>query len=247
MIQDSSEQQKTTPATSRYATGRIYKLVSARTDKVYIGSTIKTKLSSRMAGHRSQYHRWQKGIAGYLASFELLQYDDVRIVLIEEWPCETKDQLLAREQYWIDHYAEVRLNKHAAYSGCNTLKEYNRKRYLANAEQIRDRTRQYYALNRDQISERAKVYRENNRDKILAQKKEYYYANRDKIVENQQHYYAANCEYIRTYRTEKFNCDCGGRYSYSNKQVHLRSHKHQKWLASQLAIEPTTETVTSTD
>ena len=31
-------------------------------------------------------------------------------------------------------------------------------------------------------------------------------------------------------KKEKFNCECGGRYTHSNKSQHLKSKKHQKFI-----------------
>ena len=56
-----------------YSQGKIYKMVSAETDKIYIGSTALPRLCTRMAQHRSDFHRYQLGKRGYVASFELLQ------------------------------------------------------------------------------------------------------------------------------------------------------------------------------
>jgi len=32
---------------------------------------------------------------------QIIAYDDVQIILIEDYPCDRKDQLLQRESYWI--------------------------------------------------------------------------------------------------------------------------------------------------
>jgi len=86
-----------------YGNGKIYKIVSEETDKIYVGSTTKRYLCQRMVQHRSNFKKWQTKQEGvHCSSFELLQFDDARIILIEDWPCVSKDQLHQREQYWID-------------------------------------------------------------------------------------------------------------------------------------------------
>ena len=38
-----------------------------------------------------------------MTSFEIVKFEDVKIILIENFPCKTKYELLAREQYYIDN------------------------------------------------------------------------------------------------------------------------------------------------
>ena len=86
-----------------YQNSKIYKIVSSQTDKVYIGSTTKTYLSQRMAEHRANYKKYSNEKFYYLTSFEIVKYDDAEIILIEAFSCETKDELHARERYWIEY------------------------------------------------------------------------------------------------------------------------------------------------
>ena len=44
-----------------YQQSKIYKIVSPNTDKIYIGSTTKQYLSSRMAHHICLYKKWLNG------------------------------------------------------------------------------------------------------------------------------------------------------------------------------------------
>lgn len=86
-----------------YRKGKIYRLISQHTNKIYIGSTIQ-KLSSRMSALKRQYG-WKEGNKDF---FEILCYDDCGIVLVEEYPCDSIDQLHMREQYWKDHFKGLR-------------------------------------------------------------------------------------------------------------------------------------------
>jgi hypothetical protein len=67
---------------NRYHNGKIYKLVNADT-RIYVGSTC-LPLSKRLSCHKK---------AGW---------ENVRIVQIEAFRCETKQELVAREQFYID-------------------------------------------------------------------------------------------------------------------------------------------------
>ena len=94
-----------------YNNSKIYKIVSSQTDKVYIGSTAKDKLCQRMAQHRANYKSYLNKKYHYVTSFEIIKYDDAEIILIEVFPCNTKDELHKRERYWIENTQNY-INKH---------------------------------------------------------------------------------------------------------------------------------------
>ena len=89
--------------TGDYSLGKIYKIVSDQTDDIYIGSTCQKLLSMRLAGHKLSYARWLGGKHNYISSFEILKYDDCKIILIESYPCNDKNELLSRERYWVEN------------------------------------------------------------------------------------------------------------------------------------------------
>jgi hypothetical protein len=60
-----------------------------------------------------------------------------------------------------------------------------------------------------------KEYREDNKDSI----REYQQNNKDTIRERRKHYF-----------TEKFTCECGGKYQYNNRARHFKSLKHQNFI-----------------
>ena len=72
-----------------------------------------------------------KGTYHYVASFDILRFDDAEIHLIESYPCESKQALLARETHWMNQYRAVIVNKHVASTGLTKLeykKQYNKQR-----------------------------------------------------------------------------------------------------------------------
>ena len=77
-----------------YEHGKIYKIVVDGIDLEYVGSTC-DRLSARLSKHKSH---------ALLKTFncKLYEHDPTlwRIILVEEFPCATKDQLRAREEYW---------------------------------------------------------------------------------------------------------------------------------------------------
>lgn len=87
----------------KYQRGKIYKIVCNKTNKCYIGSTCETRLCNRINKHRDSFKRYLKGTYSYVSSFEIFENDDYDIVLIEEYPCNSKDQLHSRERFWIEN------------------------------------------------------------------------------------------------------------------------------------------------
>src|SRR4051812_37595120 len=87
-----------------YKNGKIYKLISSQTNKIYVGSTAQKYLSRRFAGYKVNFENWINNNVkqSYCTFYELLIYNDVRIILIENYPCESKEQLRQREQFWLD-------------------------------------------------------------------------------------------------------------------------------------------------
>jgi len=124
--------------TNRYNNGKIYKLVSNHTDKIYIGSTCKDRLCQRFSSHKSSYGKWLKNEHKYMLSFELFKLGDVEIILLESVNCETKEQLLKKEREYIDRYKDIIINKINPFISKEEKREYEKK-YL----------KKYYEENKD--------------------------------------------------------------------------------------------------
>ncbi len=142
-----------------YQNGKVYRIFSFETDDEYYGSTIET-LSVRMAKHRYNYKKYKNGQGGFCTAFKILEYESARIELVEYFPCNTKEELLQREGFYIRNNNCV--NKCIA---GRTLKEYRE-------------------TNKDKIKE----YRETNKDKTKEYNKEYYETNKEKLNEYQKEY-----------------------------------------------------------
>jgi len=63
---------------------------------------------------------------------------------------------------------------------------------------------------------------------------EYKEANKEKIKEQRAEHYQANIENLKEKKNEKFNCPCGGKYTYINKSKHSKTKRHQNWLKVQV-------------
>ena len=71
--------------------------------KQYVGSTTQT-LSKRKSVHKKDYKRWLDGRKRCGSIYKLFEGGgEVDIYLLEDYPCERKEQLHARERYWIEN------------------------------------------------------------------------------------------------------------------------------------------------
>ena len=172
-----------------YNQSKIYKLVSNKSPDIYIGSCL-MRLSSRLSSHRSKSNK---------TSSRKLFIDDaiITIVLIEDYPCNNKNELKARELLHITNTPCININKpfpcEIVYGdGKAWRKEYN----IINAVAIKKTVDEYGKKHRLLTVDKIKEYRKINAVAIKEQK-------REKII-----------------------CDCGCEIRKSEKSRHKRSKKH---------------------
>lgn len=104
-----------------YQNGKIYKLVNSVDDKLYVGSTT-AQLSKRKAWHKDKAKRMpQTRVYDHLNT---VGWSNVRIILVERYACDNHEELLAREQSWMDEL-KPELNMINAVGQC----EHGRDRY----------------------------------------------------------------------------------------------------------------------
>jgi hypothetical protein len=107
---------------NRYHNGKIYKLVNTVDDRIYIGSTA-TELSKRLYKHKIDSRKTPE--RKVYKELNTIGWEHVRIIQIEVFRCETKQELLTREQHFID-LLKPDLNKNSA-TGIHCI--HNRQRY----------------------------------------------------------------------------------------------------------------------
>jgi hypothetical protein len=135
-----------------YSNGKIYKIGSKDTDKIYIGSTTGS-LDYRMYRHHQDYVLYQNNLGSKIYSFELFDevgFENCYIELICEFPCENAHELACEEgrHQMLNLYKIV--NKNIA---GRTVKQY----YEDKRESILNQKREYYKNN----SETRKAYQNN--------------------------------------------------------------------------------------
>ena len=150
-----------------YSKSKIYKIQRVGgNSEIYIGSTTKDYLSQRMDSHRSHYKYWKSDnnrtdfVTAYKI-FDLYGVENCEIILLESVNCNSKDELRAREGYYIQNNTCV--NKNVA------------------GRSVKESHRHYCETNREKCSESKKKYKEKNKEKIKVQAKLYYEKIKEKL------------------------------------------------------------------
>jgi len=214
-------------------------------ENVYIGST--KNFRKRKWEHKNRCNN--PNSKGY--NLKLYQYirenggwDEFNKIVIEKYPCNSKEELVKRED---EIMCEIKSNlnnirakrsiKEYRIDNLDKIKEQSKKNYENNKDKINERNREYYQNNKEKVAEQIKKYREdnkekyaeqnkkwyeNNKNKVLEQKKEYYELNKEQLAEKAKEYYKNNRDKIKEKRSEKIICDnCGSEVT----RCILPSHK----------------------
>jgi hypothetical protein len=100
---------------NRYSTGKIYKLVNDVDNRIYIGSTC-MPLAKRKSTHKALARK--RPNQNVYSALNAVGWDNVRIILIENVFCNSKEELLSREQYYIDLLRPSLNSQAAVYNDC---------------------------------------------------------------------------------------------------------------------------------
>ena len=223
-----------------YQNSKIYKLWSPQgtEDEIYIGSTT-DELHKRKNSHKKKGNNCNSKIL-------FQKYDDIRIEVLEEYPCNSKKELEKKEGEHIrankclnthipsrtrKEYNED--NKEHIKEKCKEYRENNKKRIKKwredNKDKIVEKKKEYYEKNKDKIAEKQKEWREDNKEQILEKTKQYRENNKDKIKEYLEKNKEAIAEYKKEYNKkykEKVTCECGCIIRKDSLIKHKKSNKH---------------------
>lgn len=186
-----------------YQLGKIYKIYSHIDPSIcYVGSTCKKLLCQRMNGHRSDYKVWKNGNGRKITSYDLFDkfgIENCIIELIEEYQCDSKDQLSKKEGEYIKLLNCI--NKNIAGRTNNewhhdnkvqiaiNTKEYKKNYEIENKEVISLRKKKYYEQNKERLLLQTQEYKNNNKAKIAKRQKEYDNINKEKIAIKKKEYH----------------------------------------------------------
>ena len=95
---------------SNYSQAKIYKIVCNKTGLIYIGSTSKT-LDERLKKHVYDCKRYiDKKTNKFVSSIFVIYNNDYKIELIENFACNNKKELEAKEYHYISNLECVNMN-----------------------------------------------------------------------------------------------------------------------------------------
>ena len=130
---------------NKYSRGKIYKIVDNTNGNIYIGSTIQI-LKERLRKHKNKQT---------CSSRLIINNGDYDIVLIENYPCESKKELEMRERYYILNNQCINVTIPG-----RTQSEY----YHDNKEKIYTKQRLYVENHKEFIKEYQKDWNKKNRE-----------------------------------------------------------------------------------
>ena len=136
-----------------------------------------------------------------------------------------------------DYYGQTedckkRLSKHKSTEKCMSklLNKDNMKLHVLHTLFTQDEaneTEEFYILNMECV----------NRNVPCRTQKEWYQDNKEKIREYRANNKETRCEYDKEYYqnnkkklNQKFNCECGGKYTDAHRSRHFKCKKHQDYI-----------------
>jgi Uri superfamily endonuclease len=167
-----------------YQRGKIYKIWSPSKNLVYYGSTVQS-ISQRLTDHLKDFNKYTENKKRYYTSYLVLECDDYKIELVEDYPCNNKAQLHRKEGEYIktndcvNKVVAGRTKKEYRADNIEHLTKLNQTRYNNKHEEILNEKKQYYILNRPEMLEKAKKYRDDNRDEINKRWRENYHKKKE--------------------------------------------------------------------
>ena len=177
---------------------KMYMLISPSTHLIYVGHTTQ-RLSKRHYTHKRLNN---------CSSKQITAFGDSKIILIENYECETAEEARKREQEIIDEYGDKCVNCNRAYNSIEDNKAMIKKQtaeyYTKNTDKIKKQMAEYYAKNVDKIKKRDAEYYTKNADKIKEKWRELYEKNKDAITQRKRELYEKNKDAIKQRRKELY-------------------------------------------
>lgn len=120
------------------------------------------------------------------------------MIILEEYPCESKVQLQMKEREWIERLRPI-LNRQIPTRTRQEYYEECKEKYKQYYEEHREERIQYYEEHKEEFKEQQTLYYEKKKDEIREQQTQYYEKNKDKIKEMKakKKLYNKQCEIFR--------------------------------------------------
>lgn len=205
-----------------YLNGKIYQMepiCDHEEGDVYIGSTCQEFISRRLAEHIYSYKKWKNGKNPFISSFSLFEkygIANIRIILLETFPCNSNDELRSREAY---HQKQNKcVNKFIAFRSKEENQEYKK---------------QYSEVHKEDL----KQYREEHRDEKIEYDKKYREENHEEIKQKQKKYREEHKQEISEKAKEIITCECGREVRKYKLKRHQRTDIHKELMLQLHEVE----------
>tara|TARA_R110000803_G_scaffold14544_2_gene40383 strand:+ start:1431 stop:2168 length:738 start_codon:yes stop_codon:yes gene_type:complete len=237
-----------------YQNGLIYKLVcnDLNINEAYYGST--TNFEQRKKQHKRAYNNINCKCYNH-PKYKFIRenggWDNWKMILIKDFPCNNKRELERAERYEMEQdgsrlntilptrtkeeWCEENKEKIAEYQKIyqeNNKEQITKQKeeyYQNNKELIIKQNKEYREVNKELISEKAKIYRENNREQRKEYIKEYREVNKEQILKQNKEYREVNKQQIKEKVSVKVTCECGSIVIKRCLAQHKRTKKHLKY------------------
>tara|TARA_R110002012_G_scaffold313164_1_gene524521 strand:+ start:531 stop:1232 length:702 start_codon:yes stop_codon:yes gene_type:complete len=181
-----------------YANGVVYKITTS--DFIYVGST--KDLKERKRTHNSALHN-EKSKSHNLKVYQAIRANNYHweMEIIKYFPCESKAELDAEEQRFIDELKPE----------LNCINSHTDTDSVEHREKTKEKKKQYYQAHKEERLENYKQYRQ---------------AHKEEISECQRKYRQSHKEELNKYSCEKIECDCGCIVRRCNMARHKKTQRH---------------------
>jgi len=203
---------------SRYNRGKIYKIIDNITGKVYFGSTIEPTLAKRLTKHIASFKLYKQGKGYYVTSYELFENGNYSIILVELYSCESKDELLMRERFYIENNECVNKVKKVVLT-IEEKEHYQQQYQQEHKKEISQHNQQYYQEHKEKISQHHQQYRQEHKEEALQYQLEYYQNNKEEINKKQ---------------SQKITCECGREIRKGDMATHKKRKIHNDLISQQI-------------
>ena len=200
---------------SKYENGKIYQITDLNYMKCYIGSTTNL-LRYRLGQHKYSYNEYKKGSGRKSTSFDLFDEfgeENCKIELLEQYPCKNKEELTAREGYWIKN------------TNCINKVIPNRSKQewvIENKEQLAEKRKIKYNENKEELNKISRKYHEEHKETLNIKAREKYAENKEVLLQK--------CK--ERNKIVKI-CFCGVTYTAGHKSRHEKTLNHLNALGKQ--------------
>ena len=187
-----------------FSLGKVYVIRNTDNDKVYVGSTVRT-LAQRMAQHRPACKNERK--AGYplYEAMNELGVDKFYIELLEDVPCERREQLTAAEGRYIRELKTIAPDGYNSYIAGRNFQQWcedNREAQsvykiayrIANKETLNAASREYHSEHKEANNARSREYHFANKEDQNLKSRESHMANKEDRNASRREYRAAHIE-----------------------------------------------------